>query len=159
MNRRLTYILVVLVTVVLVVAAVAFSIVVTSSSRADAESQSVRPAVPLIAHPAKDRMADCARCHASGRVAMPGNHATYGAGACLTCHRTGPRSKGKSVEGRKEAEPVPHPVALPYDDCVGCHAIGDNLGMPADHADYVNEDCTGCHTRAAAQGAGRADKR
>jgi hypothetical protein len=40
---------------------------------------------------------------------------------------------------------VPHPVAAPYDNCVACHAIGGNLGMPQDHADHTNDACGACH--------------
>jgi hypothetical protein len=153
MNHRLTHMLVGIVAATLIVAMIAFSLVVTVFSRSGAETLAFRPAVPRIVHPTGQRMADCVRCHLSGRAGMQRSHATYGGTTCLTCHRGAPVAMRKAVEGAKDATPgaMPHPAILPYDDCVGCHAAGGNLGMPDDHAEYANDTCTGCHAGPAAE--------
>lgn len=148
MNRKLTHMLVGIVTATLVLAAVLFSLGATAHGRSTGGARAAWPALPRIAHPVKARMAECGRCHGSGKYAAPRNHRFYDAGTCLTCHRVAPPVKGRVVEGHEEGEagPVTHPVTAPYDDCVGCHAIGENLSMPEDHGDYANGECGDCHS-------------
>jgi hypothetical protein len=163
----------------LVVAAIAFSLVVIIAGRdAEAGEVAARPVIPLIAHPVHEQMAACTRCHVAGEV--PASHTTYGANTCLTCHVEAPPvpvaepEQPAAVEeepapapsdGEAEPEasqpaagqgpaPVPHPAAEPYTNCVACHAIGGNLGMPENHAAFTNAQCTNCHAGPSAVEAG-----
>jgi hypothetical protein len=145
MNQRLTHILVSIVATVLVVATLAFAFVVTAFSRSGAGLPLVRPAIPPVAHPSGGSMAACRRCHAAGKDGLPRGHRSYGEATCLTCHRLATVAAGETKPPRDEASRVPHGLALPYDDCVGCHAIGGNRSMPANHAEYANTECASCH--------------
>jgi len=149
MNQRLTHILVGIVTVALIAATLAFGFVVTSFSRSGSEASLTRQAIPPIVHPVSGSMVACARCHEPGDDGTPANHLHYGAASCMTCHGVAPaaaRNAGNAA-GDGDPAPVPHPVTARYDDCAGCHAIGGNLGMPADHEGLTNGDCADCHAR------------
>jgi hypothetical protein len=178
MNYRLTHTLVGIVATALVVATLGFSFVITGFVRAGGESHVRQAAIPPIAHPVNESMADCDRCHTPDQEGMPRSHALYNVDTCLTCHHVasvseleqgratstaapaatqspvaatpaaaGPVPTGQSGEesSQVQAGPVPHPIVAPYDDCVGCHAIGGNLSMPESHASYTNATCTNCH--------------
>lgn len=152
MNRGLTRLLVGIVATFVIVAVVAFAFVVTSFSKPGAGTAGSRSAIPSIVHPASASMADCVRCHALGPDGMPPNHGNFGAATCLTCHRIAPGAPSPASDGPEgEAGPVPHLLAAPYDDCAGCHAIGGNLSMPADHDGFANADCADCHANPAAK--------
>jgi cytochrome c553 len=158
MNRRLTHILVLIVTLTVIVASLAFSFAVTASRHTG--TPATRPAIPPIAHPVEASMADCRRCHVPGPGGTPPSHATYGIATCGTCHRVASarelrrEERALGSEGAQGPRPVPHPAAAPYDDCVGCHAIGGNRSMPQDHADYANDACSGCHVQSTARAGG-----
>ena len=144
MNHRLTRVLVGIVATIVVVAAVAFGLADTGTGRSPAAATPARPTIPQVMHPVNGTMAGCVRCHGQVREGPHVSHRSFGASTCLTCHRVVP---GRAREARsKEAGAVPHGVALPYDDCVGCHAIGGNRSMPADHENAANGDCADCHT-------------
>lgn len=145
MNQKLTHTLVGIVAGLLVVATLAFAFVATGFSRAGARAPLVRPAIPRTAHPTGGSMAACVRCHAAGRDGLPRSHRSFGDVTCVTCHRVAPAAPGGAAAAGEDAGPVPHRLALPYDDCVGCHAIGGNRSMPADHVEYANGDCADCH--------------
>jgi hypothetical protein len=127
--------------------------VVTNSSRPGAAARAARAAVPSVVHPTGASMGDCVRCHVPGRDDLPPSHGTFGAATCLTCHRVAPAAGARAAEGSggTDAGPVPHPVTVPHDDCVGCHAIGGNRSMPADHSEATNGDCADCHSAPAAK--------
>jgi hypothetical protein len=171
-NHRIAHTLVGIVAAVLVVAAVLFGLVSASLTRGGARTPAVRSAIPPVVHPVNESMAGCARCHMPGHDGMPPSHSSYGVATCLTCHQTAPDGAiehraaasappaetpapgtGQPAEARAEpsAGPVPHAVAKPYDDCVGCHAIGGGRSMPEDHAGIGREDCSGCHAVGAAK--------
>jgi len=157
MNRRLTHILVSIVTIALIVATVAFGLVETRSGRAGVHT-SVRSVIPLIAHPVNDSLMSCVGCHRPGPEGTPPSHASYTAATCLTCHEVAPAAAivrhraAPAMEQERVARPIPHAPGAPYEDCVACHAIGGNLGMPGNHSGYANTDCTHCHAGSPATG-------
>jgi hypothetical protein len=145
----------------LLIAAILFGVVVNAANRASAaEASARRPVIPPISHPVNESMADCVRCHVAGQGGgMPASHNTYGAGTCLTCHQVAapaaaaPAEQAAQPSGEAKPAPVPHPVVEPYANCLACHVIGGNLSMPANHAAYGGETCTGCHAGPSAEGA------
>jgi hypothetical protein len=174
MNHKITHAMVGIVAAALLVAVVLFSLVVIIAERdAAAEAMTARtPVIPLISHPVNEQMADCIRCHIAGDGGMPASHTTYGANTCLTCHAEAPQTAFAEVESPAgeepaaepadaEAEPapsaaggaapIPHPAAEPYTNCVACHAIGGNRGMPENHAGFTNAQCTNCHAGPSAE--------
>jgi hypothetical protein len=153
MNHRITHAMVGVVAGAVIIAALAFSFVaIAANSRAATETAIGRaPVIPLISHPVNESMSDCTRCHVASEGALPASHTTYGANTCLTCHVEAPRSAlvgPKPLATPAAAQgpaPIPHPVGEPYVDCVVCHAIGGNRGMPENHAGFTNGQCSGCH--------------
>jgi hypothetical protein len=153
MNHRITHAMVGVVAGALIIAALAFSLVVIAANgRAATETAIGRaPVIPLISHPVNESMSDCTRCHVASEGALPASHTTHGASTCLTCHAEASRS---ALVGPKQPatpaiapgpKPIPHPVGEPYTDCVACHAIGGNRGMPENHVDFTNGQCSSCH--------------
>jgi hypothetical protein len=147
---------------------VLFSLVVIIAERdTAAEAMTARTSViPLISHPVNEQMADCTRCHIAGDGGMPASHTTYGVNTCLTCHVEAPQTAlaepaAPAAEQDEAAEPadqpagspapIPHPAAEPYTNCVACHAIGGNRGMPENHVTYSNAQCTNCHAGPSAE--------
>jgi hypothetical protein len=157
------------------VAVVIFGLV-TLLDQPDAEAAPVarRPVIPSIAHPVNEQMSDCASCHVVGPGGMPASHSTYGQNTCLTCHSEATEEELAAIEAARQesageqqpagglASAIPHPIGEAYANCVACHAIGGNRGMPENHASFTNEMCVNCHAavtgdRAAAPESGTAD--
>lgn len=69
---------------------------------------------------------------------------------CIGCHRDNQAGPTDCTGCHTEAEQPPsspsHPLAG-MGDCLKCHQAGGSgaLGMPADHADATNGQCTLCH--------------
>jgi hypothetical protein len=104
--------------------------------------------VPLIgAH----QRATCDVCHAEGQRVPeyvcsnchrpPENHLE---GACDTCHT--PEGWAESAASLvAQAPQIPHPLDG-RDDCLLCHdPAGQIEPAPANHKDFINEQCTLCH--------------
>ncbi len=107
--------------------------------------------VPLVgAH----QRATCDVCHAEGQRVPeyvcsnchrpPENHLE---GTCDTCHT--PEGWGESAASFVAQVPqIPHPLDG-RDDCLLCHAPdGQIKPAPANHKDFVNQQCTLCHKSA-----------
>jgi hypothetical protein len=174
MHHKITHAMVGIVAAALLVAAALFSLTVIIADRdAEAATAASRSSViPLIGHPVNEQMADCTRCHVADDGGMPASHTTYGANTCLTCHVEAPQTafaEAESPAGEESAAepadaearpapsaaggaaPIPHPAAEPFTNCVACHAIGGNRGMPENHASFSNVQCTNCHAGPSAE--------
>lgn len=153
MHYRITHAMVGFVAGALVIATILFAIVISIAlDPLTGTEAAARPVIPPITHEVNESTADCAGCHVVGRGGMPPSHATYGADTCLTCHEVGePPAGGEAEAAGQAAAAVPHPVAGPYANCVGCHAIGGNRSMPDNHASFTNATCAGCHATPAAE--------
>jgi hypothetical protein len=156
---------------VFLVAAVIFGLI-TLLSQPEAEASQVarRAVIPNIAHPVNEQMSDCASCHVVGPGGMPASHSTYSQNTCLTCHAVATEEELAAIEAARQeqaaqegaeqqpagavASAIPHPVGEAYANCVACHAIGGNRGMPENHAGYTNEMCVNCHPAVTGDGAG-----
>jgi hypothetical protein len=104
--------------------------------------------VPLVgAH----QRATCDVCHADGQRVPeyvcsnchkpPENHFAQ---PCDTCHT--PQGWAQSASGLTLASPkIPHPTQDAMADCLSCHGEGKLKPVPANHTDYVKEQCTLCH--------------
>jgi len=152
MHQGLTRRLLAIVTIIMLVATMAFGLAVTAVRRADPGARVARAAIPSVVHPTGQSMSECTRCHAAGGEGLPRNHATFALSTCLTCHHpaaTGPERPERRTSNGSPA-PLPHPDMKPYDECIGCHAIGGNFGMPESHAVFTIETCTACHRSSAA---------
>jgi hypothetical protein len=147
MNHRLTRRLLAIVTIVMLVATMAFALAVTAGRSAVPGAPAARAVIPSIVHPTSQRMTECTRCHTAGSDRAPRNHTTYALSTCLTCHRVAETRPERPARQTEPGTPptLPHPSVKPYDECTGCHAIGGNLGMPQDHADFTIDTCTTCH--------------
>lgn len=171
MHHKITHAMVGIVAGAFLIAAAVFGLL-TLLDQPDAEASQVarRPVIPSIAHPVNEAMSDCASCHVVAPGGMPANHARYGQNTCLTCHAEATeeelaaieaaRQEQAAQEGAGEPQPaagiasaIPHPVGQAYANCVACHAIGGNRGMPENHASYTNEMCVNCHPAVTGDGA------
>jgi hypothetical protein len=172
-HHKITHAMVGIVAGTFLIAAAIFGLLTLLDQPDAAAAQVARQAVvPSIAHPVNAPMSDCASCHAVGPGGMPANHSTYGQNTCLTCHAVATEEELAALEAARQelaaqegtgqqpsasvASAIPHPVAEAYANCVACHAIGGNRGMPENHASYTNEMCVNCH--AAVTGDGAADE-
>ena len=88
----------------------------------------------LIPHPVRGAPADCMRCHASGKTAVPLTHRHFTNDSCLACHNWRP------------VVLVPHSVSMGDQRCPLCHGDpAQDLGMPQDHLRFTDKNCTFCH--------------
>jgi hypothetical protein len=170
MHHKITHAMVGIVAAAFLIAAALFG-VVTLLNQPEVEAAQVarRPVIPLIAHPVNDEMSACASCHVVGEGGMPASHNTYSEATCLTCHAVASAEELAAREAARAEEAaasqaeqgqtpapgaataIPHPVGAAYENCVGCHAIGSNRGMPENHAGYTNEMCVQCHAAVGAE--------
>jgi hypothetical protein len=165
MHHKITHVMVGIVAGAFLIAAAVFGLVTLLNDSAEAGAAPAtttarRAVIPSIAHPVNDAMSACKSCHIVGEGGMPASHNTYGENTCLTCHAVASAEELAAIEAAREAAQsgeqgqtpapgaaaaIPHPVGDAYNNCVGCHAIGGNRGMPENHAAYTNEMCANCH--------------
>jgi hypothetical protein len=95
--------------------------------------------------------AQCSLCHPAGQPSPeyvcsnchkpPENHFAQ---PCDTCHT--PEGWAQSASALAQAAPkIPHPTQAPMDECLTCHGEGKTQPAPANHKDFVKEQCTLCH--------------
>lgn len=170
MHHKITHAMVGIVAAAFVIVAAIFGLVTllnNSAEAGEATASARRPVIPSIAHPVNEANSACKTCHVVGEGGMPASHNTYGENTCLTCHVVASPEELAAIEAARAAEAaqsgeqgqapapgaaaaIPHPVGGAYANCVGCHAIGSNRGMPENHASYTNEMCVNCHPAVAA---------
>jgi hypothetical protein len=82
---------------------------------------------------------DCLGCHNMSTTSpVPADHEGRTNDECGDCHELA------ANPSRTTASAIPHTLAG-RENCLGCHAEGTDLGVPASHVGRTSNVCTACH--------------
>ncbi len=93
----------------------------------------------------------CSLCHgeSGSLVPVPADHAGRADATCTACHKlagaSGTAEAGAAPAGAV-APAIPHSTTKDiFKDCTACHGQDKPVPVPASHASYTADTCTGCH--------------